>query len=841
MDANGSRFHLLLGQSDWGACLREDENGATTPLAASWAEQSAASLGQFGWDARQQALMLPALAFRLRDAPREGDLDPAQRRGADADAHGQIYWLEADGIHRHSPGDGRDSRFWPPEATTYAAPCQAGAFQPSAPAHSAADLHGLAVLASGHLVVGFRSATPAQASGLLVFDLHTGGPPRRLLWPAPPSGTPAFRPVDLAARGDGGLWLLDAGPDHCRVWSLNRQLNWLSLQEQAATDDVFASFALALPAKQAVALAAADDLAWVLDNAPVQGACGLWRIAAKTGAQRLETLALIDLLEDAAQAGFQLLGHDLLALPDGRLLLVGQDGNQAFAFQPGQRGSQPVLDALPEYRPLRRYTPRGLILLAGRPHYASQGHWIPLLEQARPRHVSHFSLLTPSDASGALPPFDGAQPGCVWHRVFLDACLPPDCGFELASRAAEQIDELALMPWQTEPTPYRRGAGSELPWLPAPGLSATSRPHAGTWETLLQNARGRYLQLRLTLLGNGRATPRINALRVYYPRFSWLEHYLPAAWRRDPVAAAFVDRWLANPEGLFTALEDRLSAVHCLFDARSTPPEYLDWLAGWFGLALTEGWSTQRKRLLLRHADRLFRERGTHDGLLRALRLAVDPDAALDAGLFAGRPGPGPWGIRLVEHFLRGADDWPESWDAASATAYRAFLARRYGHIEQLAQAWRLQAAPPADFSAAAGTAADPAEGSAGADRTLFARVIQPARRRAHRFSVLLPKQDCAGYENSAGTLHEKVRQVLAREAPAHTVYEIAEYDLALRVGSARLGVDSILGAAAGWTPLVIEQSHLGMAFLAAAPAPGRFPADRYPISQHAEQDRRPS
>jgi len=838
MDANCSRFHLLLGQTDWGACLREDENananGELTPLAAAWAGQSAGTLAQLGWDARQQALMLPALVFRLRDAPREGDLDPARRRGADADVHGNIYWLQADGIHLYRPGDGRDSRFWPVEA----AACNSGPFQPAQSNPANPDLHGLAVLTSGHLVVGDRGENPNDAPGLLVFDLQTGGPPRRLLWPAAPAGAAAFRPVDLAARADGGLWLLDAGPDHCRVWSLNRQLDWLPLQDQAASgeavaDEVFAKFALALPAKQAVALAATDATAWVLDNHLVQGACGLWRVVEQIPPERLETHALIDLLEAEAQAGFQLHGHDLLALPDGRLLLVGQDGNQAFAFQPGLRNGQHVLDALPEYRPLRRYTPHGLVLLNDRPYYASQGHWIPLVEQARPRHATRFVVLTPDAASGALPPFDGVQPGCVWHRVFLDACVPPGCGFELASRAAEHPAELALTPWQAEPAPYRRGAGSELPWLPA-----EARPHSGTWETLLQNARGRYLQLRLTLLGTGRATPRIGALRVYSPRFSWLEHYLPATWRRDPVSAAFVERWLANPEGLFTTLEDRLGAVHCLFDARSTPPEYLDWLAGWFGLALTDGWSAQRKRLLLRHADQIFRERGTPDGLLRALRLAVDPDDKLDAGLFAGRPGPGPWGIRLVEHFLRGADDWPQDWDADAATAYRAFLARRYGHIQQLAKAWQLEAAPPADFSQAAGAAADPAEGEAGADRTLFARVIQPARRRAHRFSVLLPKQDCQGYENSAIALHEKVRQVLAREAPAHTGYEITEYDLALRVGSARLGVDSVLAAEPGWMPMVIDQSHLGMAWIAPVTAgAGRHPADRYPISEH----RRPS
>ena len=587
MDANGSRFHLLLGQSDWGACLREDADGTLRPLAEAWREQSASKLAELGWDAKQQALMLPAKIFRLRDALREGDLDPEKRRGADADAHGHIYWLEDDGIHVQNAGDGQRSHFWPVEELR----CDAGAF---APTHQSEipDLRGLAVLSSSHLVTGL-----CNPPGLLVFDLHSGGAPRRLLWPSPPTGTPPFRPVDLAARSDGGLWVLDAGHGHCRIWSLNAQLNWLPLHDHAPTGEVFADFSLPLAANSPAALTATDGAAWILDNHLKHGACGLWRVST-TNPERLETHALIDLLEDEAQAGFQLAGHDLLALPDGTLLLVSQDGNQAFAFRPALRQDHWVLDALPEYRPLRRYTPLGLVLAKNRPSYPSQGHWNPLMEQARPRHDTRFVVLTPGEHAASLPAFDGGQPGCVWHRLFLDACVPPGCAFEVESRAAEHPSELALVPWRREPDPYRRNK-SELPWLPTSEQSNT-----GTRETLLQNARGRYLQLRLTLLGNGRATPRIGALRVYYPRLSWLEHYLPAAWRRDPVSAAFVERWLANPEGVFTALEDRLTAVHCLFDARSVPVGMLDWLGSWFGLALTDGWSERRKRLLLRHADR---------------------------------------------------------------------------------------------------------------------------------------------------------------------------------------------------------------------------------------------
>lgn len=827
MDANGTRFHLLLGQRDWGACLRENDDGTTSTLASEWSGQANGQLAERGWDARRQALMLPAQVFRLRDAPREGDLDPTHRLGADADALGHIYWLESDGIHIQNACDGQQSRFWPPALND----CAHGSFQP-ADAPPLPDLRGLAVLASGHLVVGLCSPP-----GLLVFDLQTGGPPRRLLWPSPPAGTPPFRPIDCAAAGDG-LWVLDAGPTHCRIWHLNRQLDWQAPDTRKPTGEVFADFALALPAKRPAALTATADAAWVLDNHLKRGACGLWRVASdgtSDGAsdatlsatpERLETHALIDLLESDVRSGFQFAGHDLLALPEERLLIVGQDGNQAFAFQPEQENEHWQLAALPEYRPLRRYTPRGLVRVKDRAFYPSQGHWIPLAEQARPRHASRLVVWTPGGQSVALPAFDGGQPGCVWHRVFLDACVPTGCSLEIASRAADALGDLALMPWRTEPTPYRRRNGSELPWVSAP-----AEADSGTWETLLQAASGRYLQLRLTLLGNGRATPRVSALRAYYPRFSWLEHYLPAAWRRDPLSASFIERWLANPEGIYTALEDRLAAVQSLFDARSVPPELLDWLAGWFGLSLTAGWSDQRKRLMLRHADQLFRERGTPTGLLRALRLAVDPESALDERLFRGTPDGGPWGIRLIEHFLLGADAWAEDWDA---DAYRAFLVRRYGHIEKLVHAWKLEANPPTDFAQAASAAlAEDAEGASRADRALFATQIQPARRRAHRFSVLLPRQDCDP------ALRDKVAQVLAREAPAHTVYEIAEYELALRVGCARLGVDSLLGTQPGWTPLVVEQSHLGQSCLAPAPADtDRVPADRYPLSRTTRNSR---
>src|SRR5207302_3818905 len=132
------------------------------------------------------------------------------------------------------------------------------------------------------------------------------------------------------------------------------------------------------------------------------------------------------------------------------------------------------------------------------------------------------------------------------------------------SRAANTESELVNTRWQPEPDPYPRGDGSELPFL-----TGSTESDRGTWELLFQRARGRFLQLKIELSGNTRNSPHLRALRAYYPRFSYLQRYLPAAYRGDAQSASFLDRFLANLEGLYTTLEDRLDAVAALFDPRS--------------------------------------------------------------------------------------------------------------------------------------------------------------------------------------------------------------------------------------------------------------------------------
>ncbi len=68
-------------------------------------------------------------------------------------------------------------------------------------------------------------------------------------------------------------------------------------------------------------------------------------------------------------------------------------------------------------------------------------------------------------------------------------------------------------------------------------------------------------------------------------------------------------------------LEEKIARIHLLFDAESTPEEFLHWLAGWVALALRSDLSPSRQRRLLANIAHLYRIRGTRRYLEEILKL----------------------------------------------------------------------------------------------------------------------------------------------------------------------------------------------------------------------------
>jgi phage tail-like protein len=247
--------------------------------------------------------------------------------------------------------------------------------------------------------------------------------------------------------------------------------------------------------------------------------------------------------------------------------------------------------------------------------------------------------------------------------------------------------------------------------------STTLKLGDGTWELLFQRARGRYLQLTLRLSGDERSPPRLSALRAYYPRFSYLVNYLPSVYREDEQSASFLDRYLANLEGVHTALEDRIASAQILLDVRSAPTEVLDWLASWFDVALDPSWDEPKRRMFIAHALDFFQYRGTIRGLTMALHLALDPCA--DPTIFTGTSCcKRREEIRIIEKYLTRKTPAVALGDPTQATGLRtvaldtdwepgkggANLSNRYSTFVDPAGAAALQypLSAPADPSEAA-------------------------------------------------------------------------------------------------------------------------------------------
>ncbi len=722
MDVNGTRFHLILGQREW--LPAATDAGAPAAIDVEWS----------GGAVRLRKL-LPVFPSHAGDVPPGIDA----RRGAARDRYGHWYWIGED---RHDIRVSRNGRrpsttFW--SADEAARGCVEtpanGVFAVCPPAIvEPLQLAGLAVTCDHYLVAG-----RTNPNGLLIFDLRGGGAPLMLDWPA---GEP-FAPEDISAAADGGVWVLDR---HARrLWRLDRffrvcgaggalpppaaemfaPVSPLDALACAAMTPIVSDFAVDLSATVSpdAIEALPDGSVLVLDNPPAlaHSLIHRYRLDGTHVAVALDS-ALDPFSPSDGSGPLPLRGHDIAfvspASPSrplkGILYVAGAEGNQTFAFDFTSAEDGFDLALRREYLPMRRFTGKAIVAAAGRVYYDFGERWISLAEHPNPRFVSRGVIPLPAGSVDAA--FDGKEDRSVWHRLIVDACIPDESRVIVDAKSSDDPELLDDLPWHEQPDLYRRGDGPELPYYVSP-IEKDDR-HAGSYELLLQaedggRLTGRYLQLRLTLEGAGRTTPRLHALRVYYPRFSYLTEYLPAVYREDPVSASFLERYLANIEGTFTTLEGQIEHVETLFDSRSAPAEYLEWLAAWMGAPLDAAWSERTRRLFLAHAPQMFLERGTCAGLVRAIRLALDqcPTAALfEDAPCAGRPERG-FGVRVVERFrtrrapgvvlgdptgligpgsTSNVSDWtPAQGPLPLHQQYREFLRTRYGdRIDNLNALW---------------------------------------------------------------------------------------------------------------------------------------------------------
>ncbi|HEX4947619.1 MAG TPA: phage tail protein [Blastocatellia bacterium] len=318
-----------------------------------------------------------------------------------------------------------------------------------------------------------------------------------------------------------------------------------------------------------------------------------------------------------------------------------------------------LLKPVGDVYPLRDFRPGPFAhTLSEPPHYPIQARSRTTPDSAPLHHLSLPNYAHTGEATNSVRRvMDSGNPQTVWHRLYLEASIPANCGVKVFLAANdERVAPKNAEPWYehrfgalfaltTEKTIPRGAwvnAASELPYHPGLLSCPREKDRTGLFTVLIQragrqvrNLQGRFLHMRVELVSDGQATPEVAAVRAYGSRFSYVDRYLPELFRETAFGADaneraevstpsdFLERFLNNCEGLLTPLEDRIANAWLVTDPRTAPAEALEWLGSWIGVAFHAAYPAERRRLWLENAAEVFRQRGTLGGLRLALDLAT--------------------------------------------------------------------------------------------------------------------------------------------------------------------------------------------------------------------------
>lgn len=709
MDVNGTKFHLVYGEDDWASQYPADIDKT---LAEAWRDGDDVALE---WDRREQGLQLAQQAPLFRRAREREQVPIDNRRGSAADTYENWYWINQtrDGIRFLAKNNRESQSFW--HSSDAVALCEDELLDeftvclPEPPPNII--LQGLAVTEQHYLVVGnvtergllifdlHRGSPPTlmqfpetvdfepwdmvatDDGGLLILDrVHKTywyldkhlrllatvtdeaadfqpegqketAPNRdnQVVTPEGYSIAETIDPISIAPGPDGHVLILDTPP----AIEGEEEDEASSIHEYDG-DTLVETYSLA-------------EIIRAVDRNDPNGESILYSVRANDFAYNACAITA-PCANDFNNVQAEL-GHDKIHM----LYVVEERGNQAIAFQMMRETMR--LEPMPDYLPMRRWQEKAIVRAGEHIYYDFEDRWIRLQVFDDCHYAKLGTFVTPTDFIDGIPeqPFDSNIPNCTWHRLLLDAHIPVGTFVRIRARAADDYSLLEQTPWISQPQPYARVMAADLPYYDP---QVNHRRHIETqlqanqelcvteeqvdnaqpesiklWEILFQGVQGRYLQLEITLEGTSRSTPTLFAMRVWYPRFSYSEQYLPAIYREDPAAAHFIERWLANFEGFYTTIEDMIEQVYFLFDPQTAHPDALDWLASWMGLVLDPLWSEKRRRFFISHLYRLYQMRGTPAGLEAAIRMYTDHESDLSPELFDFKNRERSR-VRVIEHFL---------------------------------------------------------------------------------------------------------------------------------------------------------------------------------------------
>ncbi|MFC6705781.1 phage tail protein [Flexivirga alba] len=364
-----------------------------------------------------------------------------------------------------------------------------------------------------------------------------------------------------------------------------------------------------------------------------------------------------------------------------------------------------------------------------------------------------------------IGPLDSLIDGCTWHRVLLRATLPEHTGVQVWTHTAGTV----LPTVQLTALPESAWSGG--------AIARECGPQG--WDTLVDDAPGRYLWLRVRLSGTGAVTPLLTRIEVEFPRIS-LRRYLPSVYGAVPRSASFTDRFLALFDRQLRDVEARVDALPGLLTPGATPA--LAWLSDWVGLALDPRLPERTQRRLLAASPRLYDLRGTYTGLHELLSIALGMDDRPPAPQRPREPGR----CRCARPTCPPTPPAPSQW-APPRLVLEHFRLRRWlrvdsGRVGSAAQLWGQSIVNRSQLGNAAQVGVTQLKTSQDPLR-------DPFHVYAHRYTVFVPAS--AG---ATPTARRVIQRLVDFGTPAHAAGTVRFVEPRMRLGvQSCLGLDSVV------------------------------------------------
>ncbi|HTV22304.1 MAG TPA: phage tail protein [Polyangiaceae bacterium] len=386
------------------------------------------------------------------------------------------------------------------------------------------------------------------------------------------------------------------------------------------------------------------------------------------------------------------------------------------------------------------------------------------------------------EAKGAFAPA-----GTLWSCAIRPDQLPVKwgrlrAGLAAAAPVGAHLELFYLL--SNDPTPPEVDPKSDNPfedprWRAIP----TDVTHAYVPREELLGDRVLYAFFGARFTGDRTASVALAQLRVDFDVDGY-ERYLPAIYREPAAEQRFLHQYLALFESVFDEIEEETAALVDYFDPHAAPASALGWLASWLATPLDQEEPIARRRASIASAYQRQKKRGTAEGMRLALLEEAGVHATISEPLMAAEP------------------FWlPTPVECGGATALRASALGFGAH---------LAATEPG--GAVLGSTAALDRSYLIADSQFGEPLFENA---AHQFVVEVYQA-----EVSAPGRLERVRGIIEREKPAHTLYRLEVVESGLSVGQqARVGIDTVLGGAGAPSALGQTTEDFGIR-LRGEPAP---------------------